>query len=321
MGVEGNICLVQHLQTQNLSFPTGSHMQYTFPEGYGESDAWSHLFGFRKIESHIDSATGGRLFKVNGQPMFIHGGNWILSDGLLCLSREHYETDIKFHADMNFNMIRYWGGGLAERPELSNLNGPLDHDLLLLCARDNVKLLRNHPSLALWVGENEQVPPDDINRALKNDLRLHPYFENSNEISKSSEALFAVSKDPSQYFDGTCVYIQGSLWDGFANVRGASLMALTKSEILKQILRMIITAMDSMPRLVLSGWLLQILSEQQCLKKAGRFRCLSKFLVGTRNKFQTPYGNNINTFPIQCQKNVLIRLNFMEPQRILKIFV
>ncbi|XP_075657130.1 mannosylglycoprotein endo-beta-mannosidase-like isoform X3 [Castanea sativa] len=32
IGVEGNICLVQHLQTQNLSFPAGSHMQYTFPE-------------------------------------------------------------------------------------------------------------------------------------------------------------------------------------------------------------------------------------------------------------------------------------------------
>ena len=58
-----------------------------------------------------------RLFKVNGQPIFIRGGNWILSDGLLRLSKERYETDIKFHADMNFNMIRCWGGGLAERPE------------------------------------------------------------------------------------------------------------------------------------------------------------------------------------------------------------
>lgn len=29
-------------------------------EGYGESDSWSHLFGFRKIESYIDSGTGGR---------------------------------------------------------------------------------------------------------------------------------------------------------------------------------------------------------------------------------------------------------------------
>lgn len=29
-------------------------------KGYGESDSWSNPFGFRKIESHIDSATGGR---------------------------------------------------------------------------------------------------------------------------------------------------------------------------------------------------------------------------------------------------------------------
>ena len=116
-------------------------------EGYGESDTWGHLFGFRKIESHIDNATGGRytseikfslilkhgiqnfynmfnfctsfdrLFNVNGQPIFIRGGNWILSDCLLRFSKERYKTDIKFHADMNLNMIRCWGGGLAERPE------------------------------------------------------------------------------------------------------------------------------------------------------------------------------------------------------------
>lgn len=58
-----------------------------------------------------------RLFKVNGEPIFIRGGNWILSDGLLRLSKKRYSSDIKFHADMNFNMIRCWGGGLAERPE------------------------------------------------------------------------------------------------------------------------------------------------------------------------------------------------------------
>lgn len=57
------------------------------------------------------------MFKVNGQPIFIRGGNWILSDGLLRLSKERYKTDIRFHADMNFNMMRCWGGGLAERPE------------------------------------------------------------------------------------------------------------------------------------------------------------------------------------------------------------
>lgn len=217
-------------------------------KGYGESDSWSHMHGFRKIESYIDSATGGRLFKVNGQPIFIRGGNWILSDGLLRLSKKRYQTDIKFHADMNFNMIRCWGGGLAERPEfyhycdiygllvwqefwitgdvdgrgvpVSNPNGPLDHDLFMLCARDTVKLLRNHPSLALWVGGNEQVPPPDINNALKDELKLHPHFESLHNTGKSAQELPASLKDPTDYLDGTRVYIQGSMWDGFANGKG-----------------------------------------------------------------------------------------------------
>ncbi|PSS24930.1 Mannosylglycoprotein like [Actinidia chinensis var. chinensis] len=275
--LKGSICLVEHLQTQHVSIPPGASVQYTFPElffykpnlwwpngmgkqslynveisidvkGFGESDLCSHHFGFRKIESHVDSATGGRLFKVNGQPIFIRGGNWIVSDGLLRLSKKRYKTDIKFHADMNFNMIRCWGGGLAERPEfyhycdiygllvwqefwitgdvdgrgvpVSNPDGPLDHELFMLCARDTVKLLRNHPSLALWVGGNEQVPPKDINEALKNDLKLHPYFENSNGSSNLNNDISPVLKDPSQYLDGTRVYIQGSMWDGFANGKG-----------------------------------------------------------------------------------------------------
>lgn len=29
-------------------------------EDHGESDSWSQHFGFRKIESHIDTDTGGR---------------------------------------------------------------------------------------------------------------------------------------------------------------------------------------------------------------------------------------------------------------------
>ncbi|GER55392.1 beta-mannosidase [Striga asiatica] len=275
--LDGNIILVEHLHTHHLSIPAGSHVQHTLPElffykpnlwwpngmgkqtlynveitvdveDHGESDSWSQHFGFRKIESYIDTSTGGRLFKVNGQPIFIRGGNWILSDGLLRLSKKRYETDIRFHADMNFNMIRCWGGGLAERPEfyhycdiygllvwqefwitgdcdgrgdpVSNPNGPLDHDLFLLCARDTVKLLRNHPSLALWVGGNEQTPPPDINAALEEHLRLHPLFESFTECNNCMEEIYLKMKDPSTYLDGTRVYIKGSLWDGFADGKG-----------------------------------------------------------------------------------------------------
>ncbi|KAL6565423.1 hypothetical protein OROHE_004478 [Orobanche hederae] len=275
--LDGNIFVVEHLQSHHLSIPAGSRVQHTLPEiffykpnlwwpngmgkqflynleiavdveDYGESDSSIQHFGFRKIESYIDTTTGGRLFKVNGQPIFIRGGNWILSDGLLRHSKKRYETDIKFHADMNFNMIRCWGGGLAERPEfyhycdiygllvwqefwitgdcdgrgdpVSNPNGPLDHELFMLCARDTVKLLRNHPSLALWVGGNEQIPPDDINTALKEDLQLHPLFESFTELNNSVEEIYSRSKDPSEYLDGTRIYIQGSMWDGFADGKG-----------------------------------------------------------------------------------------------------
>ncbi|KAL0797531.1 hypothetical protein Bca101_052705 [Brassica carinata] len=267
--LENGVCLVEILHTENVIIPARGQIQHTFkplffykpqlwwPNGmgkqvlydvlitvvvkeFGESDSWMQPFGFRKIESVIDSVTGGRLFKINGEPIFIRGGNWILSDGLLRLSKERYRTDIKFHADMNMNMIRCWGGGLAERPEfyhfcdiygllvwqefwitgdvdgrgvpVSNPNGPLDHDLFLLCARDTVKLLRNHPSLALWVGGNEQVPPKDINEALNQDLRLHPYF--------ATPSLSDWDTDPSVYLDGTRVYVQGSMWDGFADGKG-----------------------------------------------------------------------------------------------------
>ena len=58
-----------------------------------------------------------RKFEVNGEPIFIRGGNYIVSDALLRLSQERYDTEVGFHADMNLNMIRIWGGALAERPE------------------------------------------------------------------------------------------------------------------------------------------------------------------------------------------------------------
>lgn len=70
------------------------------------------------------------------------------------------------------------------------------------------------------MGGNEQTPPDDLNVALKNDLKLHPYFEHGEEKEKPVGDLSPRLGDPSQYLDGTRIYIQGSLWDGFADGKG-----------------------------------------------------------------------------------------------------
>ncbi|GER49685.1 beta-mannosidase [Striga asiatica] len=115
------------------------------------------------------------------------------------------------------------------RDPLSNPNGPLDHDLFLLCERETVKLLRNHPCLTLWVGGNEQTPRDE---ALEEDLRLHPLFESFTSYNNCVEEINLKVKDPSTYLDGTRVYIKGLCGTNFLMGKGVLRMALIKSKTL-----------------------------------------------------------------------------------------
>jgi hypothetical protein len=172
-------------------------------------------FGIRETGDYFDEKIKARVFTVNGQKVFIKGGNWIASDALLRLSKERYEAEVRLHAKMNMNMIRVWGGGLTERPEFydacdkygilvwqdlwisGDCNGewndplkkesqarrkayPDNHSLFLESVIDQIKMLRNHPSLYLWCGSNETLPPADILKALEENIfpRLDPgrYF-------------------------------------------------------------------------------------------------------------------------------------------------
>jgi len=172
------------------------------------SDTEQVSFGIRETGNYFDDNIKARVFQINGQKIFIKGGNWIASDALLRLTKERYDAEIRMHAGMNMNMIRVWGGGITERPEFyeacdrygilvwqdiwisGDCNGewndptkresqarrkeyPDDHDLFLASIVDQVKMLRNHPSLYLWCGGNETYPPSDINADLENDIFPH----------------------------------------------------------------------------------------------------------------------------------------------------
>jgi len=126
----------------------------------------------------------GRVFFVNRLPIYIRGGAWTFPDAMLRHSPDDYDAQIRLHKQANLNMIRIWGGGIIERPgfhDACDRNGilvwqefPMSADGLeggdptrnpgysqayLDCARDAVLLLRNHASLALWVGCNEGFKP------------------------------------------------------------------------------------------------------------------------------------------------------------------
>jgi hypothetical protein len=169
------------------------------------SDSESFNFGLRETSNYFDHEVGGRVFLINGQKVFIKGGNYISSDALLRLSPERYEAEVRMHAEMHMNMIRIWGGAMPERPEFyeacdkygllvwqdfwvsGDCNGrwldprkkesqarrqsyPDDHSLFISSAIDQIKLLRNHPSLYLWCGGNEFPPPPDINEMLEKEI-------------------------------------------------------------------------------------------------------------------------------------------------------
>jgi len=171
----------------------------------GISDKENVAFGIRETGSRFDQKIRARIFSINGQDVFVKGGNWIASDALLRLSAKRYEAEVKMHADMNMNMIRVWGGSMTERPEFydacdkygllvwqdlyvsGDCNGrwfdplkketqmrrrayPDNHSLFVSTVIDQVKMLRNHPSLYLWCGGNEYPPPADIDKKLKNEV-------------------------------------------------------------------------------------------------------------------------------------------------------
>lgn len=169
------------------------------------SDSESVNFGLRQSSNYFDEKVGGRVFLINGQKIFIKGGNWIASDALLRLTPERYEAEVRMHSEMNMNMIRIWGGSMPERPEFyeacdkygllvwqdfwvsGDCNGrwldprkkesqarrqeyPDDHSLFISSAIDQIKMLRNHPSLYMWCGGNEFPPPPDINEKLEKEI-------------------------------------------------------------------------------------------------------------------------------------------------------
>jgi len=180
-------------------------MELSFIQKDIPSDSESFNFGLRQTSNYFDETVGGRVFQINGQKIFIKGGNWIASDALLRLTPERYEAEVRMHAEMNMNMIRIWGGAMPERPEFyeacdkygllvwqdfwvsGDCNGrwldprkkevqarrqayPDDHSLFISTAIDQIKMLRNHPSLYMWCGGNEFPPPPDINEKLENEV-------------------------------------------------------------------------------------------------------------------------------------------------------
>ncbi|WP_100446786.1 glycoside hydrolase family 2 protein [Glycomyces xiaoerkulensis] len=145
-----------------------------------ELDAWNRSIGFRTVELDTEPDGEGRPYtlKVNGEPIWVRGVNWIPDDAFHArVDTARYERRLTQAAEANVNYIRVWGGGLYEADEFYDLCDRMGlmvaQDFLFACAaypeeepfwseveaeaRDNLARLAPHPSLVTWTGNNENI--------------------------------------------------------------------------------------------------------------------------------------------------------------------
>jgi hypothetical protein len=159
--------------------------QLAFRVGGAVSDTKTVRFGIRKYTYDTD---GGILhFHINGVRVFPKGGNWGMAEFMLRCHGKDYDTKLRFHQAMHFNMIRNWMGMTADEAFYEacdrygmmvwdefwlNSGGglPADVNVFRANAIEKIKQFRSHPCIALWCGENEGDPAPPLNDWLRADI-------------------------------------------------------------------------------------------------------------------------------------------------------
>ncbi|HSV14704.1 MAG TPA: glycoside hydrolase family 2 TIM barrel-domain containing protein, partial [Tepidisphaeraceae bacterium] len=147
------------------------------------SDAKEIPFGIRKLtyQTHDNVL----FIYCNGQRVLLRGGNWGMDEGMLRCDDAGYELRVRLHKEMNFTMIRNWVGmtgrdgfynacdkyGILIWDDFWLANpadgpDPSDEAMFMTNARDKIRRVRNHPSLALYCGRNEGYPPKSLDEQL-----------------------------------------------------------------------------------------------------------------------------------------------------------
>ncbi len=134
--------------------------------------------GLRTIELIQEKDQVGKsfYFKLNGKSVFMKGANMVPPDSFLPrVSDATYFSLVENAKKANMNMFRVWGGGVYFDDafyEACDANGILVwQDFMFACSMypgdekfvenvkqeviDNVNRLQNHPSIAIWCGNNE----------------------------------------------------------------------------------------------------------------------------------------------------------------------
>jgi beta-mannosidase len=164
--------------THNLGEPYLYNFNFQMIADGNIKDEKSIKKGIRTIKLINKKDTIGETFyfELNGKPIYAKGANYIPQNSFQNkVTDQHYEKLLSDVVNSNMNMLRVWGGGIYENDifyDLCDEKGILIwQDFMFACAmypgnhaflkniaieaKQQVKRLQNHTSIALWCGNNE----------------------------------------------------------------------------------------------------------------------------------------------------------------------
>jgi beta-mannosidase len=198
-----------------------------------ELSAHSSKIGIRTTKLDIKDINrmpddpGRFCFIVNGERLFVKGTNWVPVDALHSRDASLLEDAFNLMVEMNCNMVRCWGGNVYEDTrffELCDENGIMVwQDFAMGCtfypqrqdfadaiekeAVSVVRKFRNHPSLVLWSGNNE----DDA--ALRWSLISFNINPNKDVVTRTTLPRVIYEMDPTRDYLPSSPYYSQAVYD------------------------------------------------------------------------------------------------------------
>ena len=202
------------------------------------SDRQSTRFGMREITSELDNQNH-LVFKINGKNVLIRGGGWA-SDMFLRFMPDRLRTEFQYVQDMNLNTIRLEGQlqpdyffDLADEYGILIMagwcccshwehwqhrddyqEGPVwdkeDYDIAAKSQADQIRRLRNHPSMLVWLNGSDNPPPADVEQMYVDILKKYQW---PNPYISSATAKKAEFSGPTGVkMEGPYEWVPASYW-------------------------------------------------------------------------------------------------------------
>jgi exo-1,4-beta-D-glucosaminidase len=202
------------------------------------SDRQTTRFGIRQVTSEFN-AQKQLVFKVNGRNVLIRGGGWA-SDMFLRFDHQRIRNEFEYVRDMNLNSIRLEGQlqpdyffDLADEYGILIMpgwcccshwehwehrddytEGPTwdkeDYDVAEKSQADQIRRLRNHPSVFVWLNGSDNPPPADVEKMYIDVLKKYQW---PNPYLSSATAKDAQFSGPTGVkMEGPYEWVPPSYW-------------------------------------------------------------------------------------------------------------